>query len=149
MLEKRVVLAAGLEISEFLAKNTLGLQDQFTLPEDWIEIHNNSPVAVDLGGYFLTDDKDELDQWEFPSLVIQPDQYLVVFASERDLKDTAAPLHTNFALSDGGEYLALVKPDKVTIVDHFDPEFPNQSTNMSYGIATSTQTTPLITASAT
>src|SRR4051812_21077276 len=43
-LETRLVLSAGLEISEFLAKNDNGLRDQFQKHEDWIEIHNNSPA---------------------------------------------------------------------------------------------------------
>ncbi len=144
-----MLAGAGLEISEFLAKNDEGIRDQFDKREDWIEIHNNSPAAIDLGGYFLTDNQGDLDRWEFPSVILEPDQYLVVFASGNDLKNPAAPLHTNFSLNDAGEYLALVAPDRTTVVDHFAPTFPAQSPDMAYGVGRTTQSTPLITGNAT
>src|SRR5688572_22371480 len=115
-LETRLVLAAGLEISEFLAENDNGLRDEDGQRQDWIEIHNNSSAAIDLGGYYLTDDPDpaELDKWRFPSRVLQPDEYLVVFASDKNRANAAGNLHTNFKLSAEGDYLALVAPDGQT-----------------------------------
>ena len=40
-------------------------------------------------------------------------------------------LHTNFKLSSGGEFVALVLPDGVTIIDSIT--FPSQSEDISYG----------------
>src|SRR5688572_5792977 len=147
-LETRLVLAGGLEISEFLAKNENGIRDDFGERRDWIELHNASSQAIDLDGYFLTDDAGELNKWRFPAVTLNPDQYLVVFASELDRRDPAERPHTNFKLKDEGDYLALVAPDGQTVVQDFGPQFPPQIEDFSYGIAVNTTTSPLVTAGA-
>ncbi len=43
-------------------------------------------------------------------------------------------LHTNFKLDGDGEFLALVKPDGKTLCHAFEPEFPKQFDNVSYGL---------------
>ena len=45
-------------------------------------------------------------------------------------------MHTNFNLRAGGEYLALVQPDELTIVSEFSPEFPPQAEDISFGLPT-------------
>jgi hypothetical protein len=58
----------------------------------------------------------------------------VVFASEKDRTIPGAPLHTNFRLSDDGEYLALVDPSGHVVSDFF-PAYPAQRRDVSYGRA--------------
>ena len=147
LLETRVVLAGGLEITEFLAKNDTGLKDEDGDRHDWIEIHNNSAQTINLAGYSLTDDKDELNKWAFPAKDLQPSEYLVVFASDKFRRDPAGTLHTNFKLSDEGDYLALVGPGG-TVVQDFGDLYPPQIEDVSYGLAVQTSATPLVTASA-
>lgn len=125
-------------INEFLAANDSGLQDATVGGDrsDWIEIYNpNTVYTLDLGGYHLTDEADNLDKWTFPSVSIAPGGYLVVFASEKNRAVAGQPLHTNFKLSENGEYLALVKPDGATIVQEFAPVYPDQSSDVSYSSA--------------
>ncbi len=122
---------ADVIISEFVASNDFTLFDEDGDDEDWLELYNDGLNPVDLTGWHLTDDAAELDQWTFPAVTIDPNEYLVVFASKKDR--TSPNLHTNFSLSAGGEYLALVMPDGVTIADEFSPEYPSQSTDISYG----------------
>lgn len=117
-------------ISEFLASNDSEYADEDGEYSDWIEIHNPDPVAVDMAGWHLTDNAGNLDKWTFPSVSIPANGYLVVFASNKDR--AGSELHTNFKLSSGGEYLALVKPDGVTRTSEFNP-FPAQNTDVSYG----------------
>ena len=47
---------AQLSISEFLASNSNGLQDELGNEEDWLEIQNTSGVTVSLTGWYLTDE---------------------------------------------------------------------------------------------
>lgn len=119
-------------ITEFMASNTMTLFDEDGDSSDWIEIQNKSLRTIDLKGYFLTDDEDDLTKWEFPEFFMGNDQISVVFASDKDR--TGDVLHTNFKLKSGGEYLALVAPDGVTIMDEYAPEYPPQSRDVSYGI---------------
>lgn len=133
-----VSLAAGLSdgpiISEFAASNSNGLADEDGSYEDWIEVHNPTASPVNLNGWYLTGNAADLDKWKFPSISLPANGYLVVFASNKNRRNPANPLHTNFKLSASGEYLALVKPDKVTIAWEYAPTFPPQLQNISYGV---------------
>ena len=135
-LETRALFsgAGPLVITEFMADNSTGLADQDLEFHDWIEIHNPTASPVNLDGYSLTDDDALLTKWQFPSTSIPANGYLVVFASDKDRAFSGQQLHTNFKLSDTGEYLALVHPDGVTVSDEYSPKFPEQVENVSYGV---------------
>ena len=82
-----------LRISEFMAVNDIGLDDQDRDESDWIEIHNAGTTTASLEGWYLTDSAKDLTKWRFPAVVLQPDDYLVVFASGKDRRDPAGELH--------------------------------------------------------
>src|SRR5262245_3411952 len=55
-LEARCVLASSVVINEFLASNAHGIFDSDGAHSDWIELRNTSTSAVNIGGWYLTDD---------------------------------------------------------------------------------------------
>ena len=126
-------------ISEFMASNTAYFETQvngYEASPDWIEIYCASPSPIDLEGWYLTDDPDHLEKWPFPSVTLNPGNYMVVFASGQDVNDFVDDfgyLHTNFNLDADGGYLAVVAPDGQTISHQYDA-YPDQKTNYSYGI---------------
>jgi hypothetical protein len=122
-----------IRINEFMAVNDIGLDDEDRDESDWIEIYNPAAQPVNLEGWYLTDDIDDLRQWAFPGVTMPPESYLVVFASGKDRTDPLGQLHTNFRLKGSGEYLALVRPDGETVVSEFFPSFPKQAPDISYG----------------
>ena len=122
-----------LVINEFMASNTSTPADPCGDFPDWIEIYNVSSLQVNLKDWHLTDDANDLNKWEFPALLLDPGQFLLVFASDKNLRDPLEPLHTNFKLSASGEYLALVRPDG-TIAHEYAPKYPQQCTDISYGM---------------
>ena len=128
------LLPANPTITEFLSINDSVLADIDGEFNDWVELHNPTGATIGLGGYYLTDNDSNLTKWRLPSVNLSPGGYLVVFASGKDRQVASAELHTNFKLSGGGgEYLALVAPDGVTIINEFAPDFPKQFTDVSYG----------------
>lgn len=137
-LEHRLLLAANPVISEFMARNSNTLVDGDGNSSDWIEILNRGDELVDLDGWYLTDDSDQLTKWQFPSHPLDAGERLVVFASgaEPNYIDPAGYLHSNFKLQGAGEFLALVQPDGTTIASQFAPEFPAQKQDVSYGLET-------------
>jgi hypothetical protein len=142
--------AAQLVINEFMARNDSAqplrkgdLLDEDGDPSDWIEIYNPTNDAINLDGWFLTDDTNDLEKWEFPAVEISRGGFLVVFASGKDRRDADEQLHTNFQLRAGGEFLALVRPamnhsgtgpDGTTIEQAYD-EYPPQFAGISYGLS--------------
>jgi len=129
-------------ISEFMASNGSKepleegeLLDEDGESSDWIEIYNPTDQAVHLGGWYLTNDAGNLEQWKFPNgVALNPGQFLVVFASGKNRAAAGAELHTSFRLDVNGEYLALVQNDGVTIAHEYGPKFPRQLTDVSYGM---------------
>ena len=128
-------LLGQVQISEFMASNGQTLADEDGDYPDWIELYNSGDTAVNLNGWYLTDDASDLTKWRIPSVTIAPKGFLIVFASGKDRNLSGSPLHANFGLSASGEYLALIRPDGVTIASEFAPEFPEQFRDISYGIA--------------
>jgi hypothetical protein len=55
-----------LVISEFLAANRDGLEDEDGDRSDWIEILNSSAFAIELDGWTLTDLQTDPGRWTFP-----------------------------------------------------------------------------------
>lgn len=105
--------------------------------DDWIEIHNTGGGALDLEGWHLTDDQAELGKWTFPpATTLASGAFLIVYASGNNAPDANGNLHTNFRLSKGGEYLALVRPSG-SVANEFGPagsDFPGQDDDISYGL---------------
>ena len=118
-------------INEFLALNKSTIYDEDGQSSDWIEIFNPNQSTVNLEGYYLTNDSNDLEKWRFPNVSIVEGEYLIVFASGKDRDN--GELHTNFKISKLGGYLGLVDPDGKTVVSEF-AEFPVQFENFSYGI---------------
>ncbi|XAL99912.1 CotH kinase family protein [Phycisphaeraceae bacterium D3-23] len=134
-LEPRMLFSAVPLITELLAVNNDGLEDEDGNNSDWLELHNAGDMALNLDGWFLTDDASDLEQWALPNVTLGVGEYLVIFASGEDRAAAGGELHTNFRLGSGGEYLALVEPDGNTIAHEYAPEFPAQSSDVSYGLA--------------
>ena len=82
-LEPRQLLAGDLVINEFMASNSSSLADEDGDFTDWVEIRNVSAGAVDLAGWYLTDDAADLTKWQFPSVTVNANDYLVLFASSK------------------------------------------------------------------
>ncbi|TVQ03117.1 MAG: lamin tail domain-containing protein, partial [Balneolaceae bacterium] len=117
-------------LNEIMASNNSIIADEDGDYEDWIEIHNYSDSAVSLAGYGLSDDYDNPFRWMFPEITIQPGEFLLVWASNKDRADPAAPLHTNFAIASAGEEILLTAADSTRIDELPLTEIP---TDMSIG----------------
>ncbi len=114
-------------INELLASNQTTIQDpEFEQYADWLELYNTTGTDIDLSGYFLTDNLDDLAKWRIPeSTFIQAEGYLLVWADNE-----STGLHTNFKIKKSGEVLALCDPD-TSIVDQI--YFGPQEDDISYG----------------
>ena len=113
-------------INEFMADNETTVADQDGEYDDWIEFYNNSENTLSLGGYFLSDDSAEPDQWVFPDTTIAAGGYLIVWA---DNDEGQEGLHANFKLSKSGETIILSNQD-LNILDevNFGQQKPDTTT---------------------
>ena len=91
--------AQPVRINEVLSSNDGAFLDKNGDSSDWIELYNPGSGKVSLLGYGLSDKKDNLFKWIFPDLYLGGGEYLIVFASGKDLKDP--PLYWNTVVSVG------------------------------------------------
>ena len=103
--------------------------------QDWFELLNPNPCAVNLGGFYLTDNLATPTKFLIPSnTVIAAHGFLLVWADDTVAQNspTSAHLHASFKLNNGGEALGLFAPDGLTA--QHTVTFGPQSQNVSQGL---------------
>jgi hypothetical protein len=76
--------SAQVVINEVVSSNNSGLVDDNGKCPDWIELYNTSDIPINLEGYSLNDDTDASSGWFFPDVVLKPEKFLLVYASDED-----------------------------------------------------------------
>lgn len=119
----------NLRISEVMAANVSAVADKSGVYYDYIEIWNSGPSAIDLYQVGLSDRRDAI-RFLFPSIILPPNGYVVVFASGLSAQDPDKGLHAKFKLSAlGRDQLTLTGPDK-TVLNYV--LVPKCDENMAY-----------------
>ena len=105
-------------INEIMASNISTIADEDGDYEDWVEILNHGSQSINLEGWGLSDDSSDLFRFTFPSTVIEPGAYLLVWCSKKDRAVSGQPLHTSYGISASGEEIILTHPngDQVDLV---------------------------------
>ena len=85
-------------VNEIMPSNENAATDKFGDNSDWIEIYNSEDYVVNLKNWALTDNPDKATYWKFPDVYIEPQSFLLIYASGRDIR-TGVELHTNFKIS--------------------------------------------------
>ncbi|MGN1398434.1 MAG: lamin tail domain-containing protein [Erysipelotrichaceae bacterium] len=102
-------------ISEVVSSNKGIYSNENNQVVDYIELYNGTGKTIDLTGYGLSD-RDDRVKWLFPSVSIEPNQYLVVALTGQ----SEDGLNANFKLSSsGGERIILVN-SSYKVVDAVD-----------------------------
>jgi len=73
-------------INEVMSDNATVIVDEDGDHPDWIELYNNSADIIDLYGYGLSDETDKPFKWVFSRYLLIPGEYLVVWASDKNLQ---------------------------------------------------------------
>lgn len=91
-------------INEAMSDNELTHDDPYGESNDWIELHNTTSNAVDISGYFLSDDALVPNKWTLPlNVVMLPNEYRIVWADDDSVQTTG--LHANFKLGSSGDFV--------------------------------------------
>jgi len=109
LINQNVLNAQSIVINEFMSKNESVIDDRDGDFSDWIELYNQSNSPVNLQGYGLSDDEDDLYKWIIPNIVVPPNNFVLIFASGKGY--TFGQLHTNFSLKTSGEDIFLTSSD--------------------------------------
>jgi len=90
-----------------MSSNSTTLYDDLGNSPDWIELYNGNDTEFDLTGFGLSDNINDPFKWVFPSIILNPESYLLIFASGEDEGSNETNLHTNFKIASEGEMILL------------------------------------------
>jgi hypothetical protein len=107
-------IVGGLVINEIMAGNVSAVPDQNGEYDDWVELYNGNNFSLNLNGYYLSDNENELTKWTFPSVTIPANGYLIVWCDTAG--GTQSGLHTTYRLSADQEEVYLTDPTG-TVID--------------------------------
>jgi hypothetical protein len=102
------VEAPAVFINEFMASNATIIADDEGGFGDWIELYNATDAAVDLSGWFITDDLANTEKHVLGAITIPAGGFVLLWADD-DILD--GDDHLSFKLSSDGEDLALYTPE--------------------------------------
>ena len=97
-------LGQSIQLNEIVSSNGDNLYDEDGDTPDWIEIYNSSDESINLSGYGITDDVNDLLKWTFPSVELAPSEFLVVFASNKDRKEQVVQWDAKIDWGDAWRY---------------------------------------------
>ena len=125
-------------INEWVADNAgpFGLADPADgLFQDWFELYNPNTNAVNLAGFYLTDNLGLPTKWPIPLGTVIPAQgFLLVWADnepEQNATSSNGHLHAGFQLNNDGEAIGLFSPGGVA---QHAVVFGKQIQNVSQGL---------------
>ncbi len=109
--------ASDLKFNEILVHNESNFMDEYGQRSSWLEIVNSSYSKVNIGGCYLTDDKENPTKYWVPSnsqeTLLSPRGFTVFFA---DGKPSRGIFHLNFQLEEG-KTIYLFDANGRTLID--------------------------------
>jgi len=120
-------VVGGLVINEIMAGNFSAVADQDGEYDDWVELYNGNSFSLNLNGYYLSDNENDLTKWTFPNVTIPANDYLIVWCDTAG--GTQSGLHTTYRLSADQEEVYLTDPTG-TVIDAV--HFVNMPTDKGY-----------------
>lgn len=120
-------------INELMSTNTQTVQDENGEYDDWFEIFNPGSEAVDVGGMYVSDDKNNPTKHQIPTgnpaTIIPAGGYLLLWADEQV---NQGPTHAGFKFSANGEFIGLYADDsEISRIDSLT--FPMLQADESFG----------------
>ena len=117
-------------INEICSKSRTCFVDKYEEESDWIELYNSSDRKINLFDCYISKTDDFLAGYKFENYFIEPESYLVVVASGRNIKMYEGEHHLPFTLSnkkEGSIFFTSPYKEQVSL------NFPALKDDISYG----------------
>jgi hypothetical protein len=102
---------------------------------DWIELYNTTGEAINIGGWFLSDDGNDLTKYQIADGTVIAGNGYIVFYQDQHFGNPAAPgCHTPYALSENGDQVYLSSAQDGVLTGYQELEdFDASETGVSFG----------------
>lgn len=114
----------NIAINEVMSVNGSTITDRDGDASDWIELVNMDNQRINLTGWFLSDDPDDLQKWIFPELFINARQHRFIFSSGKDRRNVAPAWFSIVQASDVWKYWeGVIAPPPDWNLPNFDDQY--------------------------
>jgi hypothetical protein len=130
-----IINSQNVVLNELMTLNTKTIADEDGDYPDWIELYNSNTDPVNLGGMGLSDDNSQLHKWIFPQVILNPGEFLLVFASGKDKRTWIKHWETNIDKGDTWRYRPGTSEPPVTWrqIDFDDNSWTEGASGFGYG----------------
>jgi gliding motility-associated-like protein len=117
-----------LKINEYSASNYNLITDFQNDREDYVEIFNSGATAINLFGYYFSDDNTDLNKYIVNKNINVPaNGRIMVYFSDKDTV-TTTQIHTSFKLTQcHGEQIILTDPNGTSVIDSLTVELTQKN----------------------
>ena len=77
------IYSQNIRINEIVASNFSNYDEDGDTP-DWIELYNYGSENISLNNWNISDEEDDDEPWIFPDISLEPDEYLLLWASSKN-----------------------------------------------------------------
>ncbi|MCU0643198.1 MAG: CotH kinase family protein [bacterium] len=118
-----------------MSSNSTTITDEDGDYPDWIELYNHGSDTINLNGYGLSDDENDPFKWVFPKAIIQPQGYLLIFASDKDRRIVISHWETIINRRDEWKYHLgdASIPANWNTINYDDSNWPTGKSGFGYG----------------
>ena len=78
-----IIFSQSIRINEVVSSNSVYFDEDGDSP-DWIELYNYGNQTISLDNWTISDNIENLDMWPFPQINLDPDEYLLIWASGKN-----------------------------------------------------------------
>jgi len=118
--------SAQVVINEVCAANRDSWTDNYGDDPDWFELYNAGAAAVNLEGYYLTDNPENITKWQIPTgMTINAGETMLVWASGLD-EVAGGNYHAGFKLTQMRQESVILSDPSEILLDEFIFNIPNQ-----------------------
>ena len=81
------LFAQYVQLNEIVSSNQNTYHDEDGDNPDWIELYNSTLNSISLNNWGLSDDVDNPFKWRIPNVILEPEEFLMIMASNKDRVD--------------------------------------------------------------
>ncbi len=111
---EKAIRPTDIEISEVVSSNSKYLAGPYKTYHDFVELHNLTDKEIDLTGYYLSDDPEQVRKGSLDGVKIPANGYVCIILSTDGVNTPEGYHVVSFGINASGETLVLAKGDTVT-----------------------------------
>ena len=82
----------NVQLNELVSSNQNTYFDEDGDTPDWIELYNSASNSLSLNNWGLSDDVEDPFKWRIPDVILEPGDFLMIMASNKDRVDIISEL---------------------------------------------------------